>query len=335
MLNSKKIVVSGYYGFKNFGDEAILSVLVNKLQESHKKITIITSDRQYTFSKFGNVKTIQTFDMKSIVLEILNSDMLISGGGSLLQDVTSVKSLFYYLFVIFCGILFGKKVVIFAQGIGPINNKYGKLLTKYLLKLCYKITVRDENSQNLLNFWGIKSELVNDPVFSYKIPVVEKEEVVGVQLRAFNTLSDEYLQNLANLVARNFSDKKIEIYSFQKELDLETCKKFKTYLLNENKNIKVELFQNLTDSKIISQFARLKYLIGMRYHSLIIGLKAGCKILAINYDIKVENLAKEFSIPMLNLEDLEEETFNKIHEVNTVQIQDKLKAKEFDWHIFL
>ena len=33
MSTKKRFVLSGYFGFKNFGDEAILSVLVNKLQQ--------------------------------------------------------------------------------------------------------------------------------------------------------------------------------------------------------------------------------------------------------------------------------------------------------------
>ena len=53
-----------------------------------------------------------------------DSELIISGGGSLLQDVTSKRSLLYYLSIIGLGKLFGKKVMLFAQGIGPIRAKW-------------------------------------------------------------------------------------------------------------------------------------------------------------------------------------------------------------------
>ena len=131
---SKRVVLSGYYGFKNFGDEEILSVLINKLQELKQMITVISSDPQYTKKQYKHIRSVYTFDIKNIIFLIAKSDILISGGGSLLQDTTSIKSLLYYLFIIFIALLFGKKVIIFAQGIGPITTPLGKFLTKILLK---------------------------------------------------------------------------------------------------------------------------------------------------------------------------------------------------------
>ena len=94
-------VLSGYFGFKNFGDEAILSVLVQKLKQLDKRITVISSDPQYTTGKFKHIRSVYTFKIPDIIGAISKSDFLISGGGSLLQDTTSLKSLIYYLFVIF------------------------------------------------------------------------------------------------------------------------------------------------------------------------------------------------------------------------------------------
>ena len=107
-----KYVVSGYIGFDNFGDEAIAQVLTNRLKEmGAEKITLISSNP---------AKTAELYDVNSVKMlkflpSILESDVLISGGGSLLQDITSLKSLVYYLGVISSALLFGKKVYIFAR----------------------------------------------------------------------------------------------------------------------------------------------------------------------------------------------------------------------------
>ena len=324
----KKIVLSGYFGFKNFGDEAILNVLLSKINTDENSITVITADPNYTKELHKNVDCIKTFDLVSVMKNIFKADVLISGGGSLLQDVTSVKSLFYYLFVIFLGIIFGKKVIIFAQGIGPINNKIGQFFCKNILKYCYYISVRDEKSLELLKSWGIKADLVCDPIFSLEVLAIEqKEDIVGVQLRDFSSMSDKFINKLAQKVSQNFKDKKIEIYSFQDSIDKEICEKFKNALLSINPDIRAEVFTNLTNRQIIDLLSKNEYLIGMRFHSIIVGLLAKSKILTINYDIKVEKLSREFNLPMIGLDG----EFGDNFELLQTQTVPDISTKTFDW----
>ena len=82
----KRFVLSGYFGFKNFGDEAILDVLVKRLQSLDQEITVFSSNPEYTKSLFDNINSIYTFDISSVIKAIFSSDIVISGGGSLLQD---------------------------------------------------------------------------------------------------------------------------------------------------------------------------------------------------------------------------------------------------------
>ena len=118
-----KYIVSGYIGFDNFGDELIADILVKRLKAGDaEKVTLISKNPAKT-AKLHNTDSCSMFGFLPILME---SDVLISGGGSLLQDVTSLKSLLYYVGVIFAALIFGKKVEIFAQGIGPINSFLGK-----------------------------------------------------------------------------------------------------------------------------------------------------------------------------------------------------------------
>ena len=50
---SKIIAISGYYGFENFGDEAILSVLVEHLKKNNADIVIFSSDPEWTISNYS------------------------------------------------------------------------------------------------------------------------------------------------------------------------------------------------------------------------------------------------------------------------------------------
>ena len=326
-----KVALSGYFGFKNFGDEAILSVLVNHLKSIGAEITAFSGDTKFT-SETYNINSVNRFDLKNLVKTIKNSDILISGGGSLLQDVTSLKSLIYYSFVIALGLLFDKKVVIFAQGIGPINNKFAQIIVKNLLKFCSLVTVRDEKSLSLLKSWGINADLVCDPIYSLNVDCNKSEEVIGVQLRDFKTMNYNLLQKLALLLVTKYSDKKIEIFSLQHIQDYELCAKFQQILLSFNPDMKTEIIYE----NIIGRISKLEYLFAMRFHAILVALKCGIKTCAINYDIKVENIAKEFSLPIIsmNAEENMEAVCQNLENLDSNIILKQAKSKTFDWTKF-
>ena len=326
-----KAVISGYYGYKNFGDETILSVLLEHLKTINVDSVILSGDVNYTKS-VHNIDAVNRFDIKNVLKIIKNSDVLISGGGSLLQDVTSLKSLVYYAFVIALAILYRKKVIIFAQGIGPLKSKLSKLIVRFLLKYTAYVSVRDEESLSLLENWGIDADLVCDPVYSISVSDSVKEDAVGVQLRDFSTMNLNLLQKLAMFINAKFSDKKIEIFSLQYVQDYELALRFQNMLKNINPKIVTEI---VTDD-IINKISKLKYMIGMRYHALLIAIKSGVKTCAINYDIKVENLANNAKIPVISMEASEnfENLYQELKILDTKNLLEYSNSKQFDWSDF-
>ena len=331
---SKKFVLSGYFGFRNFGDEAILSVLVKKLKEFDHKVTIISSDPEYTVNKFDNTKSVHTFKFSEIIPAISNTDYLISGGGSLLQDATSLKSLIYYLLIIFIALCLRKKVLIFAQGIGPINNPFGIFLTKTILKHCHYLSVRDIKSFELLKSWGIESELVCDPIFSTEIKNTIKEPIVAVQLRDYKTISEDFIDRLAQKIVQEFPDKKIEIFSFQDSIDLKRCEQLKKAIELLSTNMIVSIHKELSDDEVIEKISKAEYLLAMRFHAIIIGLLSATKTLAINYDIKIEKIASEFNIPLLQLQKQFKDEFQILKQQDLTMIQAQISLKNFNWKLF-
>ena len=152
----KKVLVSGYIGFNNFGDEAIFLALSSHLKLKGHKVSVLCSNKNEVKKTYDVI----TYNFKKpfeILKAIFSNEILISGGGSLLQNKTSNFSLVYYLFIIFLAKLLNKKVIIFAQGIEPVKGKFFEFLTKTILKMTNFITVRDKKSQDLLNSWNICS----------------------------------------------------------------------------------------------------------------------------------------------------------------------------------
>ena len=332
---SKKVVISGYYGADNFGDESILEVLIQRLKRDEADITVLSTNPDKTAKTHG-VNSIHSFKLGKVMSALSKCDILVSGGGSLLQDATSVKSLFYYLWVIFMAQFYKTQVLIFAQGIGPINNKIGEFFTKKLLKNCRWISVRDDKSLFLLRGWGLKPELVCDPLYDLEVAGSTPSNRVGIQLRSFKSLTEKLLITLANRVAIEFADKEIEIYSFQDSLDLEVCQHFEHLLLSVNPNLKTTVISGKTPKEIIKLIASLEYMIAMRFHAILIALKYGIKTLAINYDYKIEAICNDAKIPALSMLANEDYgyMFSRMKQLDHRALLEFVNSKHFNWELF-
>lgn len=91
------IVLSGYYGFNNIGDEAILYSIIQSLRrlEPEIDITVLSNNPEVTESLY-QTKAVNRWNPAEILLALKQADGLISGGGSLFQDETGFKSVAYY-----------------------------------------------------------------------------------------------------------------------------------------------------------------------------------------------------------------------------------------------
>ena len=124
------IVISGYYGFGNAGDEAMLCAIIDAIrkEEADAHITVISGNPKET-SKKHNINAVGTFSAFGILKAIANSDLVISGGGSLLQDATSIRNTYYYLSMLYwqcnqriylLGLIFLKGILLNFQN--QLNN---------------------------------------------------------------------------------------------------------------------------------------------------------------------------------------------------------------------
>lgn len=300
---AKKVCISGYYGFRNFGDEAVLSVLIDNLRQfdSAIDITVFSSDPDYTKKEY-RVRSVNSFKIFDVIRAIKNTDLLISGGGSLLQDATSKKSLIYYLFIIFLAAFFKKKIVIFAQGIGPIQSEFLQKIAIALLKKASYISVRDENSKYYLQRYGINPVMCIDPVWNIDVKDPRPQGRIGIQLRNWKTMSEDFLRLLAVGVIKYFPNHDVLIYPFQSSTDSAICQKFSTYLKSLNPDCEPEIVFCDTRDEIVNSFSTLNALIAMRFHACVVGIKTGIKTLPISYDIKVDKIANDFSLKTLKLD---------------------------------
>jgi len=161
------VVLSGYYGFNNVGDEAILLSIIRALRAVDKdiQITVLSNQPALTAEEY-QVQAVNRWKFSDIKETLKNADGLISGGGSLFQDETSVRSVIYYGMVVRIAQKLKKPVFIYAQGIGPLNNALSKWIVRRRFNRTDGITVRDGSSRDLLKSLRVKKDIsvVPDPV---------------------------------------------------------------------------------------------------------------------------------------------------------------------------
>ena len=208
-----KIVISGYYGFANAGDEAMLTAIIKALRSTEKtvELTVISGNPPATAARH-KVNSLHRFSFCKIFAALMDCDLLLSGGGSLLQDVTSKRSLLYYLFILALGLLLKKKVMLFGQGIGPIHNRLMRRLTKFICSRVDLITVRDQDSLYELRRIGVPAEKVQltaDSVLT--LPQESKEKGLEL-LQQFGVPQDKVYVNGRRMISTCWSWLRLRIF---------------------------------------------------------------------------------------------------------------------------
>src|SRR5699024_10102573 len=135
-----------------------------------------SNDVEYTKNTY-KVNAINRWKLNEIYKELLKCDGLISGGGSLFQDVTSSRSILYYTGIIWLAKLAKKPIFIYAQGVGTIEKKNNKKIVVRIFNKVDYITHRDKESKVLLNAIGVRKDIdiVPDPVMGFNIENYEFE----------------------------------------------------------------------------------------------------------------------------------------------------------------
>lgn len=330
----KNILLAGYYGFGNLGDEAILEMFLKQIKSSSNidKITVLSGNPTETHKKY-DVDAIDRYSIYTVIKKLKKSDALVFGGGSLLQDVTSKRSIYYYLFLIKIAKLLGKKVIMLSQGIGPIVNKTNFNNTAKVLRKVDFITVRDIKSQEILYKMGLDDKKVAfsaDPVInlnSNDLTNDSNDEKIKICFSLRNWKDTNLVDQICRLVSKLQKDN-IECYfvPFYYNMDIELINELEQKLDNSAHFIK----QRLTTKEAVDIIKKMDLLIGIRLHALIFAAAVGTPFIGISYDPKIDEFMKSLDMRVfsdtdsLDSDELYEEIMAKLD--NRDKESEKLKA---------
>lgn len=166
-MQTKKILLGGFYGCGNLGDDALLSALIRTLSDvaPHIRVSYLTGgDKSLDRMLTGSGATAILRRPLSVFRAVRECDALAFGGGSLLQNTTGSASLYAYLSLLSLARCFGKKTAILAGGLGPIDGKASCRATESALRLFDYASFRDETACKLAYSLGVTSPFVSgDP----------------------------------------------------------------------------------------------------------------------------------------------------------------------------
>ncbi len=302
-----RFLLSGYYGYGNLGDEALLEVIVERLRARWPDcaVEVLSGDPAGTAAAYG-VEATARMDVGRVRTAIERADVVLSGGGGLLQNVTSLRSLVYYSGVIRSAVGAGKPAMVFAQSVGPLDF-WGRALVRNFCKGLAAATVRDERSRALLASLlpGVAVERTADPVFLFQ-PGGEPLDLaaeglagddaplVVVSARKWQG-SGATAQGLAHAVDRlaGKHGARVAFLPLGGPPDAEVS----TEVIRKCASTPV-LLPDYPLGQAAQVIGRASLVIGMRLHALIIAARLGVPFLALPYDPKIDALCEDLRYPL-------------------------------------
>ena len=290
------VLISGYYGFKNIGDDSLLQSIVNNLrhQKEDISITVLSRNPSETSTLYG-VNSINRFNFPKIYRILRHTRLLISGGGSLLQDVTSTKSYRYYSAIIKMALKSGTKVMVYANGIGPLLSGSNRADCKKLLEKVDIITLRDANSLRELREMGIERDIsvTADPAFSLECGICSpaSRDYFIVSVRKWKHLSDNFEKTISDICIYVYEKYGLQpvFVPMQNKLDSEICAR----IARSCGGKVVSGFNGI--EQLLCCFKNCRFIIGMRLHALIYSLSMGVPVIALSYDPKIDAIVDKWT----------------------------------------
>ncbi len=291
------IVISGYYGFANVGDEAVLASMLKSLgtRIPDARFVVLSADPAGT-TRLHGVPSISRASAGAL-RAITGADLFISGGGSLIQDATSASSALYYVGMLAYAARAARRSMVFAQGLGPIRRRWIRALVRRTLERVHVISFRDEDSQRLAHEIGVRrlTQLVADPVFALDPAPPERVAFmleglarprIGLVLRP--VAGAQYVGHVIDAVRSVVQQIRGSVVPlvFHRQYDLAITRQVAEAM-------QVRVISDLAPAEMMAVVGALDVLAGVRLHALIAAVVAGVAPVGLSYDPKVESLFRK------------------------------------------
>lgn len=295
------VVVCGAYGYGNAGDDAILKSIIQSVRQSDEylPVTVLAKNTNSIKKRFG-VHSIYTFNLPRIARCMRRSQLYINGGGTLIQNATSHRSLWYYLFTLWLAKRLGNHVDMYGCGIGPVRGRHNQRLVRRVLNRSVDvITLREPDSMTELASYGVdrpKVRLSSDPALI--LPQADPAQAErflrdqgvepGGRYICFLLRNWRGFEGKAEIFARCAQQARdklglepvfLPINSFQ---DPAAAKEVLSHMERPGLSL-----TGAGPELLISVLAKMEVVVSMRLHGLIFSSLSGAPLVGVSYDPKI------------------------------------------------
>lgn len=301
------VMICGAYGRGNAGDEAILRALITGLRRENPAlpICVISRDPEKTRAQHG-VDAIGTFDVRGWLRKMRETALYLSGGGTLLQDATSARSLWYYLLHLRAAKRRGCAVLLCGCGIGPLLRAGSRRRTRnYVNRYADAVCLRDAASRQELEALGVKApiRLAADPALLLPKPepafaqavlaeqgFAPEQDFFLVALRPWAGVAEK-LPLLAAEIERAAGAYGCEpvLFALEPETDLPILEQMQALLPGTPRIVKAS--ERWEETACL--FGRMRAVLSIRLHPLIFAASQGIPAAGIVYDPKVKGFLED------------------------------------------
>lgn len=336
-----RVLICGYYGFGNAGDELILAGILAELRALRPglAVTVVSGNPSSTRASHG-VEAVHWQDVPAIACQVRGADLVVVGGGGLFQEYSGIDpdSLFtdrhyaitFYAEPAILGALCGRPVMLYAIGVGPLTSEHGRRTVRAACDAAQVITLRDEESARIVAALGVdpaRLRVTADPAYALSLaagaPAPESLDqalppgpglLVGVALRHWDVGVASYFweQELAAgldafLEAREARLLFVPFQSLSRapENDTAVAERVRSRLRHPERATVLPGDGN--PKALGAVLGRCDLVVGMRLHAMILAAMSGVPGVALSYDPKVEQAmrqldAAQFVVPLPDIE---------------------------------
>ena len=304
-------LLCGYYGENNLGDDALLTVLLKEIPQPCR-LLVTAHDAHAVAELAPDAEVVNRRCLRSVLRSIGRVDAVVFGGGSLLQDSTSLRSLIYYLVIIAIARLRGCPVLLWGQGLGPLQRRISRAMVRLLLPSCSSASWRDQTSMDRARRWApqLPMQLAPDPVWGLQRQSWAGGQSIVVCWRPSPLLALRewtVLLNALQALAEEL-DAPVRWLAFHRHQDAELLD-----WLTDQRVVTPGLRSRSTTvvptslETVFASVRKARLVIPMRLHALILARLALCPMAALSYDPKVEAAAAMAEVPCTSLDALPDE----------------------------
>lgn len=319
----KNVLISGYYGFNNTGDEAMIETMSTLLAKRDYGLIVLSSNPEKT-KELYNVQAYDRYKFGEVRKALKKADIVVSGGGTLFQDITSKKSLIYYLGIVKLAQLMHKKIFVAYQGMGPLSSKLNCKLTKNILnkKSVKLIALRDEQAIDFAKDIGINRDKIifsSDMIFMLESPpkvrcekilrdnvhgYKDGQKLIGISIREWKDKDrTDLFAELADKLVEKY-DARIVFFPFHKPKDAEISKIVMHKMKHED--AAVLLPNRYLPSEVLGTMGLMNVNIGVRLHSLVFSSVMNVPTIGISYDPKIDGFLDTINMkPICTYDDID------------------------------